>query len=154
MKINSFVILIALITAPFCLALNKCREKAIIDEETNKIINIQSDINYAYNEVASCASLQTEPDPETGEETLCCYVKLKFKNELLDETFTQKGCCEVETSLLVSDDTEFGDLIDIVETDIENNHGGDSVIDIKSLSIDCSSKYLHLAGLAILFFFL
>ena len=146
MKINSFVLLIAFIAAPFCSALNSCQEKKIINDDGTLISN-QSDINYAYNEVASCASLQTEE-----ENTICCYVKIKFKNEKMDETFTQKGCGEVGIDELQNDD--FGDLIDELETKIESQYGGEDNIDVKSLSVDCSSKYLNFAGLALLFFFL
>ena len=149
MKINSLVLLIALIAVPFCSAINICSDKSIMDD--NGILkNNQSDLNYAYNEAASCASLTTSD----SESTICCYIKLKFKNELLDETFTQKGCAEVEISTLQSEDPDFDDFLDQTEADIEEVNGGENSIDVKSLSIDCSSKYLQLAGLALLFFFL
>ena len=148
MKINSLVLLIALIAVPFCSAINICSDKSIMDD--NGILkNNQSDLNYAYNEAASCASLTTN-----SESAICCYIKLKFKNELLDETFTQKGCAEVEISTLQSEDPDFDDFLDQTEADIEEVNGGENSIDVKSLSIDCSSKYLQLAGLALLFFFL
>ena len=148
MKINSLVLLIALIAVPFCSAINSCSDKSIMDD--NGILNNnQSDLNYAFNEVASCASLTTNSDS-----AICCYIKLKFKNELLDETFTQKGCAEVEISTLQSEDPDFDDFLDQTEADIEEVNGGENSIDVKSLSIDCSSKYLQLAGLALLFFFL
>ena len=152
MKINLIVLLIALIAAPFCSALNSCEEKKIVNDDYS-LINNQSDVNYAYNEAASCASLNTEK-----ENALCCYIKIKFKNELIDETFTQKGCYEVEMDVFqkIENDTydDFKEFKDEVEENIENKNGGEDNIDIKSLSIDCSSKYLHLAGLALLFFFL
>ena len=148
MKINSLVLLIALIAVPFCSAINVCSDKSIMDED-GILNNNQSDLNYAYNEVASCASLTTNSDS-----AICCYIKLKFKNELLDETFTQKGCAEVEISTLQSEDPDFDDFLDQTEADIEEVNGGENSIDVKSLSIDCSSKYLQLAGLALLFFFL
>ena len=148
MKINSLVLLIALIAVPFCSAINFCSDKSIMDD--NGILkNNQSDLNYAYNEAASCASLTTN-----SESAICCYIKLKFKNELLDETFTQKGCAEVEISTLQSEDPDFDDFLDQTEADIEEVNGGENSIDVKSLSIDCSSKYLQLAGLVLLFFFL
>ena len=151
MKINLIVLLIALITTPFCSALNSCSDKAILDGYAIK--NLHSDINYAYNEAASCASLKTDND-----NALCCYIKLKFKNDTSDETFTQKGCYEVpmDTFQAIENDTldDFKEFKDQVEDRIENYYGGEDYIDVKSLSIDCSSKYLHLAGLAMLFFFL
>ena len=148
MKINSLVLLIALIAVPFCSAINFCSDKSIMDD--NGILkNNQSDLNYAFNEAASCASLTTN-----SESAICCYIKLKFKNELLDETFTQKGCAEVEISTLQSEDPDFDDFLDQTEADIEEVNGGENSIDVKSLSIDCSSKYLQLAGLVLLFFFL
>ena len=148
MKINSLVLLIALIAVPFCSAINVCSDKSIMDED-GILNNNQSDLNYAFNEVASCASLTTNSDS-----AICCYIKLKFKNELLDETFTQKGCIEVEISKLQSEDPDFDDFLDQTEADIEEVNGGENSIDVKSLSIDCSSKYLQLAGLVLLFFFL
>ena len=139
MKINSLVLLIALIAVPFCSAINFCSDKSIMDD--NGILkNNQSDLNYAFNEAASCASLTTN-----SESAICCYIKLKFKNELLDETFTQKGCAEVEISTLQSEDPDFDDFLDQTEADIEEVNGGENSIDVKSLSIDCSSKYLQLA---------
>ena len=150
MKINSFLLLIALISAPFCSALNSCSEKKIVDIDYT-LINTQSDINYAYNEAASCASLKPDND------ALCCYIKIKFKNEKMDETFTQKGCYEVGMDVfqdIENDAYDFKDFKDNVEKGIEDKYGGDDYINVKSLSIDCSSKYLHLAGLALLFFFL
>ena len=144
MKINSLVLLIALIAVPFCSAINVCSDKSIMDED-GILNNNQSDLNYAYNEVASCASLTTNSDS-----AICCYIKLKFKNEKLDETFTQKGCAEIGIISLQSEDPDFDDFLDLAETDIEEING----VDVKSLSIDCSSKYLQLAGLVLLFFFL
>ena len=148
MKINSLVLLIALIAVPFCSAINVCSDKSIMDED-GILNNNQSDLNYAYNEVASCASLTTNSDS-----AICCYIKLKFKNELLDETFTQKGCAELEISTLQDEDLDFDDFLEQIEADIEEVNGGENSIDVKSLSIDCSSKYFQLAGLVLLFFFL
>ena len=166
MRANTFLIVVALLAVPFCTNLNQCKEKAILEETTRskgqdfKIKEIAYDRTYAYNDVASCQSLIAEGDDAFG--SICCYIKLKFKNPILDEKFTQKGCFEFNLTRYAteSDDRfDFGDYLDQIQELIEaedyyDSDGQKFNVEVKSLDIDCSSKYLHLVGLALILFLL
>lgn len=165
MRANTFLIVVALLAVPFCLNLNQCKEKAILDEievpvgQSYKLKETDYDRTYAYNDVASCQSLVSEGDSAFG--SMCCYIKLKFKNELLDEKFTQKGCFEFNLTRYATESDDrfnFGDYIDEVKESIEAKvyeyEGKTFNVEVKSLDIDCSSKYLHLVGLALILFLL
>ena len=146
MQMNSFVVLIVLAVAPFCTALGSCSEKTLFSS-SYKLADITTDRTLAYNEAASCATLK--PD-STSQGMMCCYIKVKFKNTNLDEKFTQKGCMEIDiTDAIINDG--FDEFKDSVETGIGNVNPN---IEVKKLSIDCSSKFLHLAGIALIFFLL
>ena len=143
-------IFLVLIAMPFCLTeLIRCSDKGIISSDY-VIENRDSDVTKAYNEIASCISLQPESD-----EGICCYMKLKFENELLDdEKFTQKGCVDLSNFNLTSfarDEFDFGDLKDQVEENINN---ANDHIEVKSIEIDCNSKFIYFAGMALLLFLL
>ena len=166
MRANTFLIVVALLTVPFCTNLNYCKEKAILEEPTGskvlhyKIKEIDYDRTYAYNDVASCQSLMSEGDEKFG--SMCCYIKLKFKNPILDEKFTQKGCFEFNLTRYATDSDDkfdFGDYLDQIQELIEaedyyDSDGQKFNVEVKSLDIDCSSKYLHLVGLALILFLL
>ena len=146
MQMNSFVVLIVLAIAPFCTALGSCSEKTLFSSGY-KLSDTTTDRTLAYNEAASCATLK--PD-STSQGMMCCYIKVKFKNTNLDEKFTQKGCMEIDiTDAIINDG--FDEFKDSVETGIGNVNPN---IEVKKLSIDCSSKFLHLAGIALIFFLL
>ena len=145
MQMNSFVVLIVLAVAPFCAALGSCSEKTLFSS-SYKLSDITTDRTLAYNKAASCATLK--PDSTSG--MMCCYIKVKFKNKDLDEKFTQKGCMEFEVTDAIINDN-FDEFKDSVETGIGNVNPN---IEVKKLSIDCSSKFLHLAGIALIFFLL
>ena len=90
MKVNYVILLVALLTIPFCVSeIYSCDDKAILD---NYVLteSLDADHTKAYNKVSSCATLST-----TNTNVVCCYIKLKFKNTLYDEKFTHKGCIEV-----------------------------------------------------------
>ena len=159
MKTNSFVLLLTLLVASIYADgdLGVCSTKALFNDYTNYELRYpNSDVTKAYNGPASCVTLK--PDQTGG--TLCCYVKLKYKYETDDyeETFTQKGCMEIDDSVFkrdvseIGDDRDFDKFIDEVEEKIEEHYKPN--IEVKKLSIDCSSKFLHLAGMMLLFFFL
>ena len=166
MRANTFLIVVALLAVPFCTNLNQCKEKAILEETPRskgldfKIKEIAYDRTYAYNDVASCQSLIAEGDDAFG--SICCYIKLKFKNPILDEKFTQKGCFEFNLTRFAteSDDKfDFGVYIDQIQKSIEDKdyqmEGTEKFkVEVKTLDIDCSSKYLHLVGLALILFLL
>ncbi len=166
MRANTFLIVVALLTVPFCTNLNQCKEKAILEEisgskgQNFKIKEIAYDRTYAYNDVASCQSLIAEGDDAFG--SICCYIKLKFKNPILDEKFTQKGCFEFNLTRFAtesSDKFDFGEYKDLIKGSIEAKdyqmEGTEKFkVEVKTLDIDCSSKYLHLVGLALILFLL
>ena len=145
MQMNSFVVLIVLAVAPFCTALGSCSEKTLFSS-SYKLADITTDRTLAYNEAASCATLK--PDSTTSG-IMCCYIKVKFKNKDMDEKFTQKGCMEFDVTDAIIND-KFDDFKDSIKQYIEDQ----SVVEVKKLSIDCSSKFLHLAGIALIFFLL
>ena len=145
MQMNSFVVLIVLAVAPFCAALGSCSEKTLFSS-SYKLADTTTDRTLAYNEAASCATLK--PD-STSSGIMCCYIKVKFKNTNLDEKFTQKGCMEFDVTDAIIND-KFDEFKDNVEGYIQDQ----SDVEVKKLSIDCSSKFLHLAGIALIFFLL
>ena len=166
MRANTFLIVVALLTVPFCTNLNQCKEKAILEEISGSkglnftIKEIAYDRTYAYNDVASCQSLYAEGDEAFG--SMCCYIKLKFKNPILDEKFTQKGCFEFNLTNYATesnDKFDFGYYKDTIKESIEakyyiDSYGNKFQVEVKTLDIDCSSKYLHLVGLALILFLL
>ena len=166
MRANTFLIVVALLAVPFCTNLNQCKEKAILEETPRskgldfKIKEIAYDRTYAYNDVASCQSLYAEGDEAFG--SMCCYIKLKFKNPILDEKFTQKGCFEFNLTRYATesnDKFDFGDYKEWIKESIEAKdyqmEGTEKFkVEVKTLDIDCSSKYLHLVGLALILFLL
>lgn len=145
MKVNYVILLVALLTIPFCVSdIYSCDDKAIVDKNFALINSTDADYTAAYNKASSCATLST-----TSTSTACCYIKLKFKNEIYDEKFTHKGCIEVSYADYLLEDTDFDKLIDTVE-DLINKFNGDKNITVDKLSIDCSSKFIQLAGISLL----
>ena len=125
MQMNSFVLLIVLAVTPFCTALGSCSDKTLFSSG-HKLSDITTDKTLAYNHAASCATLKP------------------------DEKFTQKGCIEMDIAdAMINDD--FDGYKDAVEGYINKQNPN---VEVKSLSIDCSSKFLHLAGIALIFFLL
>ena len=133
---------------------HKCSDKELLDSNYHLVNSAVSDVTLAYNEVGSCISLEADEK----DSQICCYMKIKFKNELLDERFTHKGCHSVSTSYLLEEATS--DIDDYIE-DLEENRdyyyatdedGDNYQIVYKSVSIDCNSKYLAIGfGLLLLF---
>lgn len=140
-----FLILLAIL---FCYTQTMtCDDKAIITDSYLFAGNNGVDWTRAFYDAASCATLT----PKDGD-SMCCYIKLKFKNENLDEKFTQKGCFEVKREIYASSDSSiFSDFVDDLESKIDF---ANQEITVKSLDIDCSSKFLHFVGLSILLFLL
>ena len=132
---------------------HKCSDKELLGSDGKLKHSLSSDVTLAFNEEASCISL--EPDDRNTE--ICCYMKIKFENELLDEKFTHKGCHSVPKSYLLEDaDPDIEDYIDGLEdkdyfytSDTDETYN----IDYKSISIDCNSKYLA-SGFGLLLLFL
>ena len=151
MQANSLFFLVALLTIPFCTSyLYTCADKSIFNTTSNKLelVATDGDVDKAYNEVASCATLHTEND-EAG----CCYIKVKIKNTLYDETYTLKGCHEVSIEEYINDDLDFDDIVDQLESHIQGNNTNKNV-EVKKVNLDCSSKYIQFVGISLLFLLL
>ena len=145
MKVNYVILLVALLTIPFCVSdIYSCDDKAIVDKNFVLTKELNADHTEAYNKASSCATLST-----TSTSTACCYIKLKFKNTIYDEKFTHKGCIEVSLADYLLEDTDFDKLIDETENLI-NKFNGNRNITVDKFSIDCSSKFIQLAGISLL----
>ena len=150
MKVNYVFLLVALLTIPFCTSqLYSCADKGLF-YDNYELKAKDGELISAYNDVASCATLRTESN-----DGVCCYIKLKIENTLYDETFTQKGCHEVKLAeyLVQGDDFDFDNIIDMVEKGITDNKDNKN-IEIEKVSIDCSSQFIHLVGISLLFLLL
>ena len=140
MQVHSFFLLVALLVVPFCTSMS-CYDKSLFEADSAVLKIKDADHDYAYNKVASCATLTTETNSE-----VCCYIKLKFKNTQYDETYTQRGCeiIDMEDALYGID---FDDIIDLYKGFIDLNNTN---IETKDLSIDCNSRFLQFVGLSLL----
>jgi len=140
MQVHSFFLLVALLVVPFCTSMS-CYDKSLFEADSTVLKIKDADHDYAYNKVASCATLTTEKNSE-----VCCYIKLKFKNTQYDETYTQRGCeiIDMEDALYGVD---FDDIIDLYKGFIDLNNTN---IETKDLSIDCNSRFLQFVGLSLL----
>ena len=144
MQVNYMFFLIALLTIPFCTSqIYTCKDKSILNS-TYHLEATDGDVEKAYNEVASCATLKTEND-EAG----CCYLKVKIKNTVYDETYTLKGCHEVSIEQYIDEDLDFDDIVDSLEQNITSANSK-SNIEVKKVNLDCSSKFIQFVGLSLL----
>ena len=144
MQVNSMFFLVALLTIPFCTSqIYTCKDKSILNS-TYHLEATDGDVEKAYNEVASCATLKTEND-EAG----CCYLKVKIKNTVYDETYTLKGCHEVSIQQYIDEDLDFDDIVDSLEQNITSANSK-SNIEVKKVNLDCSSKFIQFVGLSLL----
>lgn len=140
MQVHSFFLLVALLVVPFCTSMS-CYDKSLFEADSTVLKIKDADHDYAYNKVASCATLTTDTNSE-----VCCYIKLKFKNTQYDETYTQRGCEIIDmTDALYG--VDFDDIIDLYEGFINLNNTN---IEVKDLSIDCNSRFLQFVGLSLL----
>ena len=157
MQAKLFLILCILLSLAIC-ERTQCSEKEILTKigKNYTIANndITGDKTLAFNGVASCASLETE------ENEVCCYIKVKFENEVLDEKFTHKGCIRLDQSILYEDPlTDIDDFIEELEENqdyyLDKDSDGDPLyLKYKNVEIDCSSRFIEIAGLALLLFLL
>ena len=144
MQVNYMFFLVALLTIPFCTSqIYTCKDKSILNS-TYHLTATDGDVEKAYNEVASCATLKTEND-EAG----CCYLKVKIKNTAYDETYTLKGCHEVSIQQYIDEDLDFDDIVDSLEGNITSANSK-SNIEVKKVNLDCSSKFIQFVGLSLL----
>ena len=146
--------IVAMTLVSLTVSQDSCSDKFILD--SNKVItgNTYSDVTKAYNGPASCATLKLDGG------YMCCYIKIKFKNEDLDEKFTHKGCYEItdsDSAKYVMGDSDDFDFKDVIIGGLENSFDPANQklnLTYKSISVDCSSKYLNLVGFALLFMLL
>ena len=134
MKTKIIYFLIALSVA----VAQTCSEKAILDKsESSFTYNEYSDYDGVYHGIASCYSL------ETGDDSLCCYIKVKFKNKEADKKFTHKGCYTLKSEYFNDIDGKIKEIKEKLSPD----NGNIEKVDIK---LDCNSKFMRLAGLILL----
>ena len=151
-----YLLISLLILFPIALSdlTHKCSDKDILDDSGHLNHQEYADVTLAYNGIGSCSSLIADNDDE-----VCCYIKLKFKNELYDEKFTHKGCTSIPVSALIADEgADIDDYIDAAKLlgdyYIDNTNNTYKII-YKDLDIDCNSKFLKFAtGLCLLLLFL
>lgn len=142
MKVTILIITLTIIGYTFS---GYCSEKAILESNRLPTEYTYDDRKLAYNEIASCASLRTTSST-TADEKACCYLKVKFRNKEADKKFTHRGCI----ALTISEMSDIDKTIDDLEDKIEEPEN----IEKADIDIDCSSKYLKLAGLILLSFLL
>ena len=151
MKANSILLLVCFLSNILCANnIYDCQSKSLFKERDSPVLEAtDGDVIKAYNGVASCASLETNEDDDDIAQ--CCYIKLKIKNEKLDEKFDQKGCIEMSGKDFIWEEFDFGDYVDDIKTFIELNNTN---ITVKKISIDCSSKYLQFVAISLILFLL
>ena len=146
------VLLVALLLIQSCYSqLYSCQDKSLFEEDSYKLKARDGDVNFAYNEVGSCATLETTLTTDE-DKYFCCYTKLKIKNKSLDQKFTQKGCIELTLEDIFEPSRKFKDFKKTIEGYIEGNNS--DTIEVKKLDIDCGSKFLHIVGISLLLFLL
>lgn len=141
MQMKTFIALVCFLTCVLSSTAytygSQCKSKSILDGRT-LIYSPYEDYTFAYNDYSSCTSLKSEDNHA------CCYLYVKFKNEVNDNKYTHKGCVEVSGS-------EWGDIkntIENLESNITTNYKN-TTVNVKKVKIDCDSNYIKLAGLLI-----
>ena len=150
---SKYFLVLCFLSAVLCQAGQSCSEKAILSNDQKLLYENYADKTLVFNDVASCVSLKTDEDKT------CCYIKTKFENELLDEKFTHEGCIEINNIYLYDDvDVDIDDVIDGMLDDshdyvIPEATDGEQIV-FKKFEIDCSSRFIQMAGIALLLFLL
>ena len=140
MKISIIFLLLALIIGikNETIIGKECNEKSPFSSKYILSESTYSDVKFVYNGVASCASLRT------SDNAICCYTKVKFKNNEADTKFTHTGCIEVTAD-------EYNNGVKNLVNDLENGiDQADSNLKKVDVDIDCKSKYMKLTGLFLL----
>ena len=141
--------------------LGTCDSKKIVQKEGDNSYSlvakeisgylVQDDIKKAFYKSSSCASLYTNDNYNS----LCCYMKVKYKLDEAKTHYTSKGCVEVSFTDLQSGDS-FGSMKRGYEDGIKNyyaNNANSTVSDV-DVDIDCNSKFIKVTALAFLMFLL
>ena len=137
-----------------------CNSRKILDRESitkadnrkydnitlNRMDLFYDDNKVVYNKHRSCESLRSSDTDRPN----CCYIKIKNKNEYSDKKYTHEGCIEMA---LERDGTELDvdDTIDYLEEYFTDNmtEAKKEVSDVK-INIDCGSKFLQIASIALI----
>ena len=118
----------------------ECNDKAIINGNSF-LYDTYEEHKSAFHGAASCVSLHTEED-----DSLCCHLKVRYRNRAAGKKYTHKGCIEMLGSNL-------GNLSHYID-DFENRIAQDENIDKVDVDIDCNSKFIRITGLILLAFLL
>ena len=118
-----------------------CDVKQVIYSSGELRESSYADYKFAYHGVPSCAALSS--DDGKG----CCYIKVKFKNEVADEKYTHRGCIQ----LTFEEWSKIDETIQKLENNIAENNRNVTKVDV---DIDCNSKLIKLTGLILLAFLL
>jgi len=137
------MMLFLLLTLFGCVILlgGECESKAIL-EDYEFLSDTYADIKSAYHGIASCISLHND-----DENSLCCYLKIKFRNKQVDKKYTHRGCIP----MLAKDVEDLDNFIDNYEAEMEKRNENIDKVDI---DIDCNSKFMKITGLVLLAFLL
>ena len=137
------MMLFLLLTLFGCVILlgGECKDKAILNGNSF-LYDTYEDHKSAYHGAASCISLLSDED-----NSLCCYMKIKFRNRSADKKFTHRGCI----AMLGTDAQNMDTYIDQYE---ENIKTANENIDKVDINIDCNSKFMKITGLVLLAFLL
>ena len=108
-----------------------CDVKQVIYSSGELRESSYADYKFAYHGVPSCAALSS--DDGKG----CCYIKVKFKNEVADEKFTHRGCIEITYDQYV----HIKEYRKFLEDELIKNNNNITKVDI---DIDCNSKIIKL----------
>ena len=139
-----------------------CHSRKILDIDRNSITKADNrkydnitldrmdlfydDNKVVYNKHRSCETLRSSDSDRPN----CCYIKLKYKNEYSDKKYTHEGCIEMA---LERNGTELDvdDTIDYLEEYFTDNmtEAKKEVSDVK-INIDCGSKFLQIASIALI----
>ena len=94
MHAKSLFLVVTLLLIQSCYSqLYSCMDKSIIEDDC-KLVATNGDVNLAYNEVGSCATLQTledDDDDEEGDLHFCCYAKLIYSKRLFGNSIRKTG---------------------------------------------------------------
>ena len=112
-----------------------CDGKTILSGN-NFLYDTFEDYKAAYHGAASCVSLHSDED------SICCYMKVKFRNKEADKNFTHRGCVQM------SNFTNIKGYTKEYEKRIEAEH--ENKIDKVDIDIDCNSKFITITGLVLL----
>ena len=136
-----FQIVFVLILASITYEEMGCDVKQVIYSSGELRESSYADYKFAYHGVPSCAALSSDDDKG------CCYIKVKFKNEVADEKYTHRGCIQ----LTFEEWSKIDETIQKLENNIAKNNLNVTKVDV---DIDCNSKLIKLTGLILLAFLL